>query len=308
VRVHWALAAAGRRSRGAALAGRRSVAVLAGSATARLPARCGPALSAGTGGVLTVVAHPDDDLFFISPDLVHDVRGGRAVTTVYVTSGDAGRGDRYRRRRERGVAAAYAQMAGVPDVWTRTRVRVAERTLGSATLAGAAGVRLYFLRLPDGGMDGRGTARSGSASLEQLWERRARRLWTVELPAQAYSRRTLVDVLGSLMVAHRPVAVRTLDHVGSFGDGDHSDHHAVARLAVEARDRSVPGVPITGYVGYPVAALDANVLGADLDAKAAALAAYAPHDPEMCRTPEEWRQRPEGLWLARQHVVAGAGG
>jgi LmbE family N-acetylglucosaminyl deacetylase len=295
-----------RRSTAAWLRLARLAAVLAGrvaaarGADAAVPAWEPPA----RGGTLAVVAHPDDDLFFLNPDVLHDLRAGHPVATVYVTSGDAGLPDRYRRGRERGVAAAHAAMAGVADRWTTARVAVGPAVVAEAVLLERPEVRLYFLRLPDGGMQGRGTPRSGGSSLQRVLADGGT-LWTVETPARAHTLATLLDVLGAFLIGLRPAVVRTMDHVGPFGDGDHSDHHAVARLALAARDRSAPEVPVVGYLGYPSRDLPANVCGADLAAKAAAVAAYAPHDPLMCRTPEEFRARPEGAWLPRQHVVGG---
>src|SRR6188472_3148233 len=43
-----------------------------------------------TGATMNVVAHPDDDLLFQSPDLLHDVQSGKCVRTVYVTAGERG--------------------------------------------------------------------------------------------------------------------------------------------------------------------------------------------------------------------------
>jgi LmbE family N-acetylglucosaminyl deacetylase len=287
---------------------RRRVAVLAGSViVARLRRVAPPAWRPpGTGGVLVVVAHPDDDLFFLSPDVVHDLRAGGSVVAVYVTSGDAGRLDRYWRGRERGIKAAYARMTGVADRWSTRRVSIGSAVMTEAVLLERPAVRLCFLRLPDGGMEGTGTSRSGPVSLQGLLDGTAPVLWTVETPARAYSRSALLDVLGRFVTESQPAVVRTLDHAGAWGDGDHSDHHAVARLLVAARDRFAPDVRVVGYVGYPVRDLPVNVDGTDLTAKAEALAAYAPFDPMMCRTPEELRARPECDWLLRQHRVDGS--
>jgi hypothetical protein len=43
------------------------------------------------GASMNIVAHEDDDILFLSPDLVHDIRHGRCVRTVFVTAGDAGK-------------------------------------------------------------------------------------------------------------------------------------------------------------------------------------------------------------------------
>lgn len=72
-----------------------------------------------TGSAMYVAAHQDDDLLFCSPDLVHDIDSERGVVTIFVTAGDAGLGRDYWRGREKGIEAAYAQMA---DVNRRYRV------------------------------------------------------------------------------------------------------------------------------------------------------------------------------------------
>ncbi len=39
------------------------------------------------GGALTIVAHPDDDLLFLNPDILRDIEAGRCARTVFVTAG-----------------------------------------------------------------------------------------------------------------------------------------------------------------------------------------------------------------------------
>ena len=107
-------------------------------------------------GAMQIVAHEDDDLLFLSPDLLHDVQSGRCVRTVVVTAGDAARGTAYWQARESGSRAAYARMAGVPDVWTTTDAGVAGHPIPLLTLAGDPRVSLAFMRLPDGNRRGTG--------------------------------------------------------------------------------------------------------------------------------------------------------
>jgi len=70
------------------------------------------------GASMNIVAHEDDDLLFLSPDLIHDIQSGRCVRTIFVTAGDAGKGRRYWKSREDGIRSAYALMAGVSSPWT----------------------------------------------------------------------------------------------------------------------------------------------------------------------------------------------
>src|SRR3712207_5219086 len=94
---------------------------------------------------LNVVAHQDDDILFLNPDLSNSLAAGRPNTTVYLTAGEAnvpgGSGrpgdptfaecqggglDRedYARCRQLGARAAYARMTGVADEWVQVMTRV----------------------------------------------------------------------------------------------------------------------------------------------------------------------------------------
>ena len=249
-----------------------------------------------------LVAHPDDDLFFMNPAIVQGIAAGGCSTTVYVTSGDAGGEDSYYLGREAGVRAAYAQMAGVTNSWTTSRVTFAEKSVTRATLIARPTVQLYYLRLPDGYVDGAGSVRSDFASLGQLDLGVAQDLRTLDTPVQTYSRAELVATLAGIITSAAPTTIRTLDQLGEYGNGDHSDHHAVGRLATEARAAAAPGVPLAGYLGYTTTALPANVSGSDLQAKEDAFFAYAPFDPGSCLSAEECAYGSSGDWLARQHT------
>src|SRR4051812_1146650 len=56
----------------------------------------------GSGTTLVIVAHEDDDLLFLSPDLVGDVKSDRCVHAVFLTAGDAGSTAAYWAGRELG--------------------------------------------------------------------------------------------------------------------------------------------------------------------------------------------------------------
>ncbi|MGW6351299.1 PIG-L family deacetylase [Streptomyces sp. NPDC055080] len=97
---------------------------------------------------LVGVAHPDDDLFFLNPEIRRTIRAGCPVDTVYLTSGDGGIKDRlkaseYVDRGEYGVRAAYAGMAEGANRWERTDVSAdAVRTRSYRLAARTAGRRV----------------------------------------------------------------------------------------------------------------------------------------------------------------------
>src|SRR5262249_33560664 len=127
-----------------------------------------------------IVAHQDDDLLFLNPDVDQSIASGSTVFLVYLTAGDAGRGARYWTARERGARAAHARMAGVKDVWLPVRVPVAGRIVSIETLAERQSVHLVFLRLPDGRMKGEGSVAYGRVSLQKLWEGSIKRMSSVD--------------------------------------------------------------------------------------------------------------------------------
>lgn len=66
---------------------------------------------------MVVVAHEDDDLLFINPDIQQALNAGHSMVVVYVTAGDLGDPDhdQYWQDRERGILAAYEHMLGDRD-------------------------------------------------------------------------------------------------------------------------------------------------------------------------------------------------
>ncbi len=258
-----------------------------------------------TGGVVNVVAHPDDDLLFLSPDLLHDVQARRCSVTVYLTAGDAGRGPSRWLHRERGARAAYAQMAGVDDTWSASEVTVAGTRLHLETLVEAPEISLIFLRLPDGAPSGSGYPRHGHQSLRRLWEGAISTVTAVDGSAR-HTSMSLTATLAALLARYQPAVIRTLDHSASFGSGDHADHLASARFAGAASQAYRSPHTLVAYAAYPAVEQPPNVSGADLAAKRAAFAAYARHDDALGRAwplHGRWRAR-----LTREYIVASSRG
>lgn len=256
-----------------------------------------------TGGTLRILAHQDDDLLFQSRSLRQDVDDRSPMTTLYVTAGDDDDDEWYWRAREAGIRAAYAALLGVGDVWLDSVRRLDGVDVAQATLAAAPRIRLLFLRLPDGGTDGHGGERSGHASLQRLWEGEVGSLTAVDGSATLTLAR-LNDVLRELVRVVRPSRILTLDHRGPFGDGDHSDHHAVAYLAERAAEAEAPGAAFTEFRGYPIQELPANLSAAEALAKETAFFVYALSDYKTCASVRECRVQPEALWLRREYEVA----
>ena len=107
---------------------------------------------------LTIVAHEDDDLIFVNPDIITDIRANRCVRTIFLAAGDAGNEYPDSLYRENGPEAAYAQMVGVADNWTTISDDIPGRNITVRALVGRPNVSIAFLRLPDGFPSGSGSS------------------------------------------------------------------------------------------------------------------------------------------------------
>jgi LmbE family N-acetylglucosaminyl deacetylase len=249
-----------------------------------------------------VVAHQDDDLLFMNPDIQRDIRADRCVRTVYLTAGDAGRDVGYWSAREAGEKTAYATMAGLPNDWSDETTSVEGRDVRRSRLAGTQ-VELVFLRLPDG-FDGTGSDRYLGQSLPKLWDGRLARITAVDQSA-AYSREELIGVVRALLA---PASlVRLQDFRGdSNADNDHHDHHAAAYFAYAAQRLLSTPHETTAYRGYSISDFPANVTGADLDLKKSTFFGYAAFDDLLdCKDDVTCAPSVYRPWLERQYPVAG---
>jgi LmbE family N-acetylglucosaminyl deacetylase len=266
------------------------------TASAAAPSTC-------TGGAMQIVAHEDDDLLFQSPDLVGDIVAGRCVRTVFVTAGDAAKGETYWKGRETGSLAAYAQMAGVPDAWTTTDAGVPGHPLRLLTLTGAPQVSLVFMRLPDGNRTGSGMLVHDHESLMRLWQGAISSIGAVD-GSTTYTQASLTSTLTALLTAYQPTTVRTQDWTIAFRHGDNADHTATALFVRQADRRYGSAHTLLAYGGYPMWTRLPNVTGEQLKAKKSAFLTYATHDSQMCLAPWCPGDLVSSLRLSRQYIVA----
>lgn len=247
------------------------------------------AVSCGAGKSMNVVAHEDDDLLFLNPAILHDIQNNRCVQTVFMTAGDAGSGSSYWGGRESGMKAAYAQMAGVSNVWDDTTPTILGHTAHLSTLHNAPQVSLLFLRLPDGGEhDGiEGFASDNYETMRKLWQGTIGTIHAVDGSA-SYAREELTDTLATQMALYEPGTIRSLDYTGTYsdlsgGDDDHWDHHSSAYFTQVAQAKhTVVSHMLTGYMGYPVDSQSTNISGTDLTNKQNAFYTYNAYDGGDC--------------------------
>ncbi|MEV0264695.1 ricin-type beta-trefoil lectin domain protein [Streptomyces sp. NPDC050617] len=266
------------------------------------------------------MAHQDDDLLFMSPDLEKDYQRGNCLKIVYLTAGDGGEGALFYESREDGVRAAYSLLAGVPDAWQNERVRLDGHRIRTSRLtvpSGRPDIEVTFMRLPDGFERGQGSAAGRYQSLQKLFDGRIPDITAIDGSA-TYTEHSLVRTLRTIIGTPRPDMVRTLDYDNtrlgrSIEPGaDHSDHSVAARFVriAEMADLTQGGpggrrpVPLIAYRGYAIDQLPQNLSPALEQRKAQLYLAYFRH--EGCRPADCPPQPPPVLpsypaWWAREY-------
>ncbi len=269
-----------------------------------------PADCAG-GKVLSFVAHPDDDLLFMNPDQDDAIRQGRCVHTVYLTAGDRGEGLDYTLARERGIMAAYAEMAGAADAWSTDGLAVGGHTLVRHTLRANTRIQLIMLRLPDPWLGAGWGSLTPLSRVESVPHARVR---SYAPYPDTYTRGELIRLLADLIRQEHPRDVRLMDPSITIpyrslcwrcAGHDHPDHIAGARL-VEAAMALAPGTySITRYLNYPSQELQANLDAAQTARKTAIYLRYAQDDPLTCPPGDDCSapQGPEAIWVGRQYYA-----
>ncbi|SFS95649.1 PIG-L family deacetylase [Saccharopolyspora flava] len=252
---------------------------------------------------LQVVAHPDDDMLFMSPDVALALRSRARVTTVFLTAGesDVRPPADYAASRQAGTRAAFAAMAGAADDWTRSALDLpGGRRAELQRLRERPEVALVFLALPD---DNDPDSRH---ALSRLWRDPAHHVPTVPatgsvVPATAHDRDSVIAALRRIVAEFAPTLVRTQDprpdprYQGQWGAAhDHPDHVATARFTETALRGT--DLPLLHYRDYNVADAPPNLPERVVAAKRAVFARYAEHDPQVSL------DAPYDAWLASMRL------
>ncbi len=266
-----------------------------------------PKLTCEGRTILQIVAHPDDDLLFFSPDLLHDIQAGNCVRTVYVTVGDAGWSPEYWNRRRHGAQAAYNRMLGQDMTWDTTRSHVnGGQRITMYSPRGNSRITAISLNLPDGSPRGVGYASSQYTSLQKLLSGQIGTIQSVD-QLSSFNEDQLVTALVEVIRYIQPDEVRTFStRSDSIELHDHSDHLAVGTLTRKAYEKiSVEGTGVPEphtYIGYPVYGLEQNVFDDDLAAKEATFLTYAAFDGAVCQSAESCHEQSVyGAYITRQY-------
>ncbi|CZZ98339.1 lipoprotein [Bordetella trematum] len=261
---------------------------------------------------LVFVAHLDDDLLFMNPDVNANIEAGGCVRVVYLTASDAGEGEAYMLGRERGVRQAYAFMARQPDIWDEGIGLVQERRITRFVLRGNPRVELWHMRLKDPWL---GPGWGSLTPLSRAESEGVQDVDTLGSQRETYTRDGLVRALAGLIQQYHPSTVRHLDDTISVpytqlcwrcaGHG-HPDHIASARLVREAMRQAPGNYAEMGYIDYPSQERASNLDEAEMAGKSLVFQHYAWNDYHYCAGPSGCREPagPAAAWVQRAYYVS----
>ncbi len=225
--------------------------------------------------VVAIVAHPDDELLFMNPDIDNKIQAGACVSAIYLTAGDAGALTGYATDRTYGAKSAWATMAGVNSAWSSSYLPVSAgqtQSVLKATLETKPGVHLYFLNAYEGFQDGS----RPDGSMQKLWLNQITQLPTVE-PLPSYTRQSLINTVSQLLVNERPAETYLMDTT-NHKTMDHSDHTYGALFATQGVAGYKTGQTSYNYMGYANYTYQQNVSFNAFDRKMTVYHAYDKYD------------------------------
>jgi LmbE family N-acetylglucosaminyl deacetylase len=255
---------------------------------------------------MQVVAHEDDDLFFMNPDVSNTISAGAPSVTVFMTAGqitgDGSTPEQRARNRQRGAQNAYASMAGLADAddstqleWNGTTWSAGGKTVERYTLRARPTIQLVFLDLPDGQL---GSLRVGTVSNTIVPEGGS------TSASQQYTPGDAVAVLRAIMSAVQPTVLRAQDaEPDRRYSPDHADHVAAAQFARDAAAGDTNPLYEVNYRDYNIADVPINLDAPAVQSKRDFLAKYARYDSavaanlaDSASSESAWAQRMYYRW------------
>lgn len=288
--------------------------IASGSVVASMqPNAAAPAASPNCSrhSAMAVVAHQDDGLLFMNPDLYKDIAAGGCLRMVYLTAGERGEGEAYMLGREQGVRAAFAFLARQPNDWVEDAVVVNAHHIARFTLKGNPRVQLWHFRLKDPWL-GKGWGSLTPLSRAELQP--GAQVQALGSYGDVYTRADLVTTLAQLIRRLQPTIIRHQDHTVTIPytqlcwrckGHDHPDHIAGAKLVREAM-LAAPGPYVeVAYVDYPTQERPANLPSDAIRLKTEAFQIYARHDYHYCQPDKVCREPagPAAAWVQRVYTV-----
>jgi LmbE family N-acetylglucosaminyl deacetylase len=238
---------------------------------------------------LSIVAHPDDDLLFMNPDIASDIQANKQTWIMYLTAGNlitGSGGEPYADQRIHGLRAAYARAAKVSDNWDFSYlVLPSGRFLVTNTLRDKPTVRLIWTYI-NGAHGG-----DADGDLKRMWDNPAFVAHPIDGRA-SFTKASLTSIIKEVieMVAVGPDDfIRVLDVWGKQLN-DHVDHVYAALFSASANLNPAGKIVkrMDSYFGYAAVNMPANNPNPWLAEKTDIWALYRGIDSAFAGQPTAW--------------------
>lgn len=223
-----------------------------------------------------VVAHADDWQLFMYPNVLNDLAAPNSkLVFIITTAGDAGLNHRYWQAREEGAKSSVR-------FFLASRVNIIESegveefNTHPIYYWNANNAVFYFLRLPDGNLDGSGFASDNFQSLSKLNAGTINTITAVDNSTTYYSWFDFYTTLQTVFLTESDgILNRWINYLNpdvSVNPNDHADHAATG-MAIQ-RMNILKEFHRALFIGYSVSNTAEKLQGADIFWKTGMFAAY----------------------------------
>ncbi len=255
-----------------------------------------------------VAAHPDDWQLFMNPNAYTDLKSpDQKVIFLHTTAGDGGSGigTNYYLAREEGSLRAIRFMSntfseGLGSNMNKTTVTINGHQVLKFSYRNAIA---YFLRLPDGNLNGNGYPLHNSTSLKKLYNGTISTISAIDGSTTYNSlsdlELTIQSIIETAANSIDQITFNLADDDSSINPGDHSDH-INSSLILQDVAENIGGVTMNLYTEYATNSKPQNVLNEDLLISAGTWAATASGISDYAYNNSTW-DTIHNVWIGKQY-------
>jgi LmbE family N-acetylglucosaminyl deacetylase len=223
-----------------------------------------------------IVAHADDWQLFMQPNIYNDLTAGRSrVVFIITTAGDAGMNSTYWSAREEGMKSSL-RFCVAPLMSIHEASGTSEFNGHAISYFSINNATCYFLRLPDGNLDGSGFSAQQYQSLSKFRGNEIPHMTAIDNSAIYHDwqdfQATLQTIIKSESHGTFNILLNYLNPDTHKNPGDHSDHIATGQAV---QDMAIASSLRQGlFVGYGVGDSSHPLQPTELFWKSGMFAAY----------------------------------
>lgn len=203
-----------------------------------------------------IVAHADDGQLFMQPKIYYDlITTSHKVVFIITTAGDAGKDEIFWRAREEGMKSSVRFCLAPKEIITESNSK-REFNNHSVHYWSASRATSYFLRLPDGNLDGKGFSSNHYQSLSKFRKGEMEKIAAVDF-STSYS--SWQDLMGTIEAIIRfeseditDITIHYQDPDRERNPNDHADHIATGQAIQQLP--FISNFEQLLYTGYSVSA------------------------------------------------------